>query len=250
MVGRIQTTMLFNVTFARSVQRGSLVKTIGTAKAERGEQAALLEMVMEGDAASVGSGRSGEGYAGKAHSRALSGRFGTISPAPGANCTYNIKPAGNTEELVLRADGLAGSNSSAWLCADAACTGAAVPLADGMATFLAAWYPAGLFLTVQVPPVTDPALPRPSLEFSTLTTACAGAQDTALLLFHTPFDSGLEPGPTFSLCVVRPNNEPSSGRTAFSWGWSFADLPPSFAATGFYALPCSAEPRPSKPGPL
>ena len=57
-VGRIQTTMLFNVTFARSVRRGSLVKTIGTAKAERRQQDALVAMVMDGDAASRGSGGS------------------------------------------------------------------------------------------------------------------------------------------------------------------------------------------------
>ncbi|GIL42995.1 hypothetical protein Vafri_807, partial [Volvox africanus] len=34
-VARVQTTMLFNVTFARSVKRGNLVKTIGVVKAER-----------------------------------------------------------------------------------------------------------------------------------------------------------------------------------------------------------------------
>ena len=46
-VGRVQTTMLFNVTFARSVRRGSLVKTIGTAKAERRQQGALAAMLLE-----------------------------------------------------------------------------------------------------------------------------------------------------------------------------------------------------------
>ncbi|PNH12435.1 1,3-beta-glucan synthase component FKS1, partial [Tetrabaena socialis] len=61
-VQRIQTTMLFNVTFARSVRRGSLVKTIGTVKAERGQQAALAGLVLnDGDVASVGSSRGGGG---------------------------------------------------------------------------------------------------------------------------------------------------------------------------------------------
>ena len=69
-----------------------------------------------------------------------------------------------------------------------------------------------------------------------MSTSCAGANEAALLLFHTPSGSGLEANPAYSLCTVRPNNEPESGRTAFSWGWSFAALPPSFTATGFYAL--------------
>ncbi|KAG2499845.1 hypothetical protein HYH03_002136 [Edaphochlamys debaryana] len=59
LVSRIQTTLLFNVTFAKSVKRGSLVKTIGLAKEERGQQAALVGMVMaEGDEGSVLSGGS------------------------------------------------------------------------------------------------------------------------------------------------------------------------------------------------
>lgn len=65
-------------------------------------------------------------------------------------------------------------------------------------------------------------------------TTCASPSQAALLLYHTPIDSGLEPAPSYSLCVVRPNAEPS-GRVSWSWPWSFSALPPSFTISGVYA---------------
>ncbi|PNW85415.1 hypothetical protein CHLRE_03g185350v5 [Chlamydomonas reinhardtii] len=61
-VGRVQTMLLFNVTFARSVKRGSLVKTIGTAKTGGGQQqgtTAIVGMVLDqGDAAGAHVGEA------------------------------------------------------------------------------------------------------------------------------------------------------------------------------------------------
>ncbi|GLC72072.1 hypothetical protein PLESTF_001201000 [Pleodorina starrii] len=67
LVERVQTTMLFNVTFAQSVKRGSVVKTIGVAKADqRGQQQhAVLAMMADPAAEEVGSpGGSVGGYSG------------------------------------------------------------------------------------------------------------------------------------------------------------------------------------------
>ncbi|EFJ51969.1 hypothetical protein VOLCADRAFT_87013 [Volvox carteri f. nagariensis] len=65
-VARVQTTMLFNVTFARSVRRGSLVKTIGMSKAERRQKEAVLGMMMgqEGPGSSSSSSMGAEGREG------------------------------------------------------------------------------------------------------------------------------------------------------------------------------------------
>ncbi len=76
-VGRIQTTILFNVTFARSVRRGSLVKTIGTVKAERG-QAALMGLVLEPSGDAVSSADSGS----HAAAPARGGRRGGAAARP------------------------------------------------------------------------------------------------------------------------------------------------------------------------
>ncbi|GLC38942.1 hypothetical protein PLESTB_000464000 [Pleodorina starrii] len=65
-VGRLQTKLLFNVTFATSVKRGRLVKTIGLAEAERGGQRrdavlALLTMHPEEGREAEGQGHGGSG---------------------------------------------------------------------------------------------------------------------------------------------------------------------------------------------
>ncbi|KAG2448290.1 hypothetical protein HYH02_006874 [Chlamydomonas schloesseri] len=77
-VGRVQTMLLFNVTFARSVKRGSLVKTIGTAKTGGAQQqgtTAIVGMVLDqGDATGVvGGGEVAEGGGGPAQARAAGG---------------------------------------------------------------------------------------------------------------------------------------------------------------------------------
>ncbi|KAG2448283.1 hypothetical protein HYH02_006867 [Chlamydomonas schloesseri] len=77
-VGRVQTMLLFNVTFARSVKRGSLVKTIGTAKTGGAQQqgtTAIVGMVLDqGDATGVvGGGEVAEGGGGPAQAGAAGG---------------------------------------------------------------------------------------------------------------------------------------------------------------------------------
>eukprot|EP00198_Chlamydomonas_reinhardtii_P002655 XP_001691991.1 predicted protein [Chlamydomonas reinhardtii] len=94
-VGRVQTMLLFNVTFARSVKRGSLVKTIGTAKTGGGQQqgtTAIVGMVLDqGDAAGAhvgeaeveGAGGGAAGAGGRAAEQrgpAARGRRGSIGP--------------------------------------------------------------------------------------------------------------------------------------------------------------------------
>ncbi|KAG2442515.1 hypothetical protein HXX76_002601 [Chlamydomonas incerta] len=72
-VGRVQTILLFNVTFARSVKRGSLVKTIGTAKTGSGQQqgtTAIVGMVLDQGDVTGGHVGEGEGRGGGTRGRA------------------------------------------------------------------------------------------------------------------------------------------------------------------------------------
>ncbi len=121
-------------------------------------------------------------------------------------------------------------------CASANCTsGQRVPLPAGQDTpvFLqASEYPDGLYLTL--------TNPNTSVEFSTVRYSCPSPIHTPIMFYHeapsTTTSSSASASPYYSVCTVKPNNVVSSGRTAFSWGWSFATLPPSFNTTGFYAL--------------
>ncbi|GIL99449.1 hypothetical protein Vretimale_4583 [Volvox reticuliferus] len=170
--------------------------------------------------------------------QALYGRYGTIKIKPGDSCSYLIKtrPASSIKFLVLTANGLEGRNVEAWICSSSDCDSNLVPdLAAGAITQLLAMdYPDGLWLNVHAP--AGFGLPSwASLDFSSWTDTCAGAGRTPLLFYHTPFDSSLEPGPTYSSCVPKPDQNTNTGRISFTWGWVLDTLPPSLAGGGFYA---------------
>ncbi|GIL42996.1 hypothetical protein Vafri_808 [Volvox africanus] len=170
--------------------------------------------------------------------QALNGRYGTIKIRPGDSCSYLIKtrPASVMKFLVLTANGLDGRNVEAWVCSSPDCDSNLVPdLTEGAITQLLAMdYPNGLWLNVQAP--ADVEIPSwASLDFSSWTDTCTGADRTPLLFYHTPFDSSLEPGPTYSICVPRPDHNTYSGHISFTWSWVLKMLPPSLAGGGFYA---------------
>lgn len=131
---------------------------------------------------------------------------------------------------------LAPSRSSpiATYCSSANCTSGqrvSLPTAQDTPVFLqASDYPDGLFLII--------TNPNASIEFSTVRYSCPSPVHTPIMFYHhaPSTTSSASTSPYYSLCTVKPNNVVSSGRTAFSWGWSFSTLPPSFNATGFYAL--------------
>ncbi|GLI68995.1 hypothetical protein VaNZ11_013532 [Volvox africanus] len=170
--------------------------------------------------------------------QALNGRYGTIKIRPGDSCSYLIKtrPASAIKFLVLTANGLDGRNVEAWVCSSPDCdSNLVLDLTEGAITQLLAMdYPNGLWLNVHAP--ADVELPSwASLDFSSWTDTCTGAGRTPLLFYHTPFDSSLEPGPTYSICVPRPDHNTNSGRISFTWSWVLKTLPPSLAGGGFYA---------------
>ncbi|GLC38941.1 hypothetical protein PLESTB_000463900 [Pleodorina starrii] len=168
--------------------------------------------------------------------QALNGLFGTILIKDGDTCTYRITATTPSSNLVLTANGLSGGFADAWVCDTQDCDGMLLlDLAEGAITQLLAMdYPNGLWLGVRVP--ADAGLPPgASLEFSTWTDTCTSPAHTPLLFTHTPFDSGLEPGPTYSLCVPKPDSSAGTGRTSFAWGWSLDALPANLADSGFYA---------------